>query len=414
MRVLVNGLAAAGPKTGIGHYIAQLLRCLSEQTDAEEINSFPNRWLCQARSLWARVHSQLERGSSQPPLAPAQVPVNAPRKPTWRGRAMRSLRASGQWLLARNFRAAYQRGGYDLYHEPNFIPLPTDLPTVATLHDLSVLLHPEWHPADRVAHFERRFRRGLKQCVHFLAISESARQEIIQTLHLRPERVTRTYMGIRPGLAPLPEAEFRPALRRLGLPPRYLLYVGTIEPRKNLLTLLRAYRGLPAPIRSEYPLVLAGGWGWNSADVAGFLDAKGGSSGVIHLGYVSDSHLAALYNGARALVFPSLYEGFGLPPVEMLACGGAVLASTAGAVAETVGRQAHLIEPTDTDGWRQAMLRVVRADDWWRELRRGAVEAARPFTWERCAADTLRVYRLLCGQGPASDKLTREAQKMAG
>ncbi len=414
MRVLVNGLAAAGPKTGIGHYIAQLLRCLSEQADAEEIDSFPNRWLCQARSLWARVRSRLERGSSQPPVTPIHVSANAVRKLTWRGRAMRSLRASGQWLLARNFRAAYQRGGYDLYHEPNFIPLPTDLPTVATLHDLSVLLHPEWHPADRVAHFERRFRRSLKQCVHFLAISESARQEIIQTLHLRPERVTRTYMGIRPGLAPLPEEEVRPILRRLGLPSRYLLYVGTIEPRKNILTLLRAYRGLPAPIRQEYPLVLVGGWGWNSADVAGFLDAKGGPSGVIHLGYVSDGHLAALYNGARSLVFPSLYEGFGLPPVEMLACGGAVIASTAGAVAETVGKQAHLIEPMDIDGWREAMQRVVTDDDWWQQLRRGAVEAARPFTWERCAADTFRVYRHLCGQGRTSDKLTQESQKMAG
>jgi alpha-1,3-rhamnosyl/mannosyltransferase len=114
------------------------------------------------------------------------------------------------------------------------------------------------------------------------------------------------------------------------------------------------------------------------------------------------------------LVFPSLYEGFGLPPVEMLACGGAVLASTAGAVAETVGRQAHLVEPLDVDGWRKAMLRVATDDDWWRGLRRGAVEAARPFTWERCAADTLRVYRHLCGQSQTSDGLTRETQKMAG
>ncbi len=318
---------------------------------------------------------------------------------------MRSLRSSGQWLLARNFRAAYQRGGYDLYHEPNFIPLPSDLPTVATLHDLSVLLHPEWHPADRVAYFERRFRRGLKQCVHFLAISESARQELIRTLNLRPDQVTRTYMGIRPGLAPMPQPHVQQSLRRLGLPPRYLLYVGTIEPRKNLLTLLRAYCGLDERVRRDYPLVLVGGWGWNSADVAGFLDAKGKASGVMHLGYVADGHLPALYNGARALVFPSLYEGFGLPPAEMLACGGAVLASTADAVAETVGRQAHLVQPLDIDGWRQAMLRVVTDDDWWLQLRRGAAEAARPFTWEQCAADTLAVYRRLGGEKQITEPL---------
>src|SRR5579884_3007868 len=101
MRVLVNGLAAAGPKTGIGHYTAQLLRCLREQAGTEEIHSFPNRWLCQARSLWARVRAQLDRGG-HPSSASANVPAV---KVGWRGRAMRSLRSSGQWLLARNFRA---------------------------------------------------------------------------------------------------------------------------------------------------------------------------------------------------------------------------------------------------------------------------------------------------------------------
>jgi alpha-1,3-rhamnosyl/mannosyltransferase len=190
----------------------------------------------------------------------------------------------------------------------------------------------------------------------------------------------------------------------LDLPRRYLLYVGTIEPRKNIPTLLRAYCSLPDGIRSDWPLVLVGSWGWNSGGVADYLASEARQRGVLYRNYVAEGDLAALYNGARALVFPSLYEGFGLPPVEMLACGGAVLASTAGAVAETVGRQAHLIEPMDVDGWRQAMLRVVRDDDWWKELRRGAAEVARPFTWERCAADTLRVYRLLCGQGEQISK----------
>jgi glycosyltransferase involved in cell wall biosynthesis len=414
MRVLVNGLAAAGPMTGIGHYTTQLLRCLRQLTDAEEIHSFPNRWLCQARSVWSRVRSQLERGGTPPAPTPANGTGNASRELGWRGRAMRSLRNSGQWLLARNFRSTYRRGQFDLYHEPNYIPLPSDLPTVATLHDLSVLLHPEWHPADRVAHFERLFRRGLKQCVHFLAISESARQEIVRTLNLRPEQVTRTYMVIRPGLAPLPEHEIQPALRRLNLPSRYLLYVGTIEPRKNLITLLHAYCSLSESIRRDYPLVLVGGWGWNATDVSRFLDAKGTAAGVIHLGYVPEDHLSALYNGARALVFPSFYEGFGLPPVEMLACGGAVIASTADAVVETVGRQAHLIEPLDLDGWRAAMTRVVLDDDWWRSLRQGAVEVAKPFTWEQCAADTLRVYRQL-GSGDAIElEPIQNWRKLAG
>jgi alpha-1,3-rhamnosyl/mannosyltransferase len=123
---------------------------------------------------------------------------------------------------------------------------------------------------------------------------------------------------------------------------------------------------------------------------------------------VADADLPALYGGARALAYPSLYEGFGLPPVEMLACGGAVLASTAGAVAETAGARAHLVRPLDVGGWRDALARVCRDNGWWRQLRQGAAEAARPFTWERCAADTLRVYRLLLGQSP-SQELPRRA-----
>jgi glycosyltransferase involved in cell wall biosynthesis len=410
MRILVNGLAAAGPMTGIGHYTTQLLRCLRAQAEDAEIYAFPNRWLRQARSLWVHLRSRLERRNEQPTDKAAETP--SPQKREWHGNVLRALRSSGQWLLTRSFQAVC-RSGFDLYHEPNYIPLPSDLPTVATVHDLSVLLHPEWHPADRVAHFERRFRRGLKQCRHFLAISEFARQEILRTLHLRPDQVTRTYMGIRPGLTPLPEHQVQQALRQLHLPSRYLLYVGTIEPRKNLATLLCAYRALDARIRRAYPLVLVGNWGWNAGEVARLLESKE-TTEVIHLGYVPEGSLAALYNGARALVYPSLYEGFGLPPVEMLACGGAVLASTAGALVETVGQKAHLIDPLDIDGWRQAMQRIVEDKDWWQALRQDAVEAAKPFTWEQCAADTLRVYRQLCGMQSPSTNHLQDRHKIAG
>jgi alpha-1,3-rhamnosyl/mannosyltransferase len=300
-----------------------------------------------------------------------------------------------------SFHALCSLRRYDLYHEPNFVPLPGQTPTVVTLHDLSVLLHPEWHPAERVAFYERNFQRGLDRCVHALAVSEFTRQEVIRHLGMDPRRVTRVYNGIRAGLRPLPDHETELARTRLGLPPRYLLYVGTIEPRKNVLTLLKAYCSLPESFRRVYPLVLAGGWGWNVGRVADYLSAVGRHRGVLHLGYVPDEDLPFLYNGARALAYPSFYEGFGLPPVEMLACGGAVLASTAGAIAETVGGQARLIEPLDLDGWRKALRRVCADDDWWQELRSGAVEVARQYTWESCAAETLRVYRTATGEAAA-------------
>ncbi len=393
MRVLVNGLTASGGRTGIGHYTAELLRCLHDRTADAAIDCFPSPWIRHARHAWIRFRPWLERGGLGSPGAAAKS--NGPAN--WRQRLLRRLRSLGQTLLTHNHASFCRRGQYDLYHEPNFIPLPSDLPTIATLHDLSVLLHPEWHPADRVVDFERRFRDGLKRCVHFLAISEFGRQEIIRTLNIRPQQVTRTYMGVRPGLGPLPAEQVQQTLHRLNLPPRYLLYLGTIEPRKNVLTLLRAYCSLPDKLRAHYPLLLVGGWGWNATDVAAYLDAEAKARGVLHVGYLPDEHMPALYNGARALIYPSFYEGFGLPPLEMMACGGAVIASTAGAIAETVGRRAHLVQPLDIDGWRAAMRRVADDDDWHHELRRGAEEVARPFTWEACAADTLRAYHIVHG-----------------
>jgi len=289
------------------------------------------------------------------------------------------------------------QGVFDLYHEPNTIPLPCDHPTVTTMHDLSVFLHPEWHPAGRVAYFEKHFVPSLARSQHFIAVSEFTRREMIHTLGVAPERVTRVYNGIRSDLGPMAAHVTAATLRRLALPSNYLLYVGTIEPRKNILMLLRAFCALPDNVRERCPLLLAGNWGWSSADVAEYFHAEAKSRQVIHAGYVADADLPALYNGARALVYPSLYEGFGLPPMEMLASGGAVLASTAEAVAEVAGRHAHLIDPHDADGWRAAMRRVIEDDDWRDSLRPPDREAARSFTWDRCAMETLGVYRKVCG-----------------
>jgi glycosyltransferase involved in cell wall biosynthesis len=389
VRVVVNQLAALGLRTGIGHYTVQLDRCLREQALPGEVEGYPRGWVRRGRELAARARPYLE-GRRQ------AVPGTAG-PPSLRSRALGHLRHCGRAVMAQHFRTVCRRRGYDLYHEPNFIPIPTDRPTVATLHDLSVLLHPEWHPADRVLYFERHFRRGLADCAHFLAISEFGRQQIIRTLGIPPERVTRTYMGIRPGLAPVPAPRVTAVLHELNLPPQYLLHVGTLEPRKNLLVLLRAYCSLPERVRSRWPLLLVGPWGWNTGAIARHLDDEARHRGVLHLGYAPEQYLPALYSGARALLYPSLYEGFGLPPLEMMACGGAVIASAAGAHVETLGGHAHLLDPDDLDGWRAALLRVVEDRDWWHGLRRNVTAVARPYTWDRCAADTLRVYRSLCG-----------------
>ena len=412
MRVVVNQIAGLGQKTGIGHYTAELLRCMREQAAGDEIDDYPTGWLRRAGRTFKRARPYLESppgsaafgtqesgfGGQKSDVGNYSLPLtihHSPLTTNLRGLMLWQLRHWGRIWAAKRFRAVCLRGRYDLYHEPNFIPFPCDCPTVVTIHDLSVLLYPEWHPADRVAYFEKNFRRGLSQGSHFLAISEFGRQEIIRTLNIAPDRVTRTYMGVRRGLGPLPPQEVAPVLARLGLPSRYLLYLGTIEPRKNVLRLMKAYCALPQKLRSSWPLLLVGSWGWNTLDIANYFQNEARHRGVIHLGYVKDRYLPAVYNGARALVYPSLYEGFGLPPLEMMSCGGAVIASTAGALVETIGTKACLVEPQDVGGWRDAMTRVVQDDDWARSLRQGTPKVAKAYTWDRCAADTLAVYRAI-------------------
>ncbi|MBL8799030.1 MAG: glycosyltransferase family 4 protein [Planctomycetia bacterium] len=381
MRVIVNELQSLKQRTGIGHYTAELLHWLPSLAGSECIEGFPTGWVRRATRLCFRAGGKVAQASAAR---------------TWRSKLTGCARDRWQDFLNRRFRQVCAAGRFDLYHEPNYLPMPADCPTIATLHDLSVVLHPQWHPADRVKRFEQQMPEVLSRCVHFLADTDAVRREVIQHLGVAPQRVTRVHMGIRPDLRPLPPEIVQRALARLGLPPRYLLCLGTIEPRKNVLRLLKVYVSLPASIREKWPLLLVGGWGWNAEETAHYLHDAAKPRGVLHLGYAADESLPALYNGARALVFPSYYEGFGLPPLEMLACGGAVLASTAAALQETVAGQAHMMPPDDDDAWRAALLRVTTDDDWHRQLCRGATAVAQPYTWQRTAAETFQVYRQLC------------------
>ena len=403
MRVVFNRTATWEAKTGVGHHAAQLLRALRRHAVDVHIDCYPASWLWLARRAWARVrpaekrlidvrqHDARQHDARQHDAARAAA--DAPQKEM----PMAGLRRWARGLLDRHRENTFFGRRYDLYHEPNFIPEPSDCRTLATLHDLSALLHPEWHPAERNAWYQEHFERALRQCQHFLAVSEFTRRQVIQHLGVAPDRVTCIHNGYRADCRPLPAAGVARRLRQLGLPQKYLLFVGTVEPRKNVLRLLHAYCGLPASVRDDWPLFLAGPWGWNAAPIAEYYESTARQRGVRHLGYVSDEDLVVLYNGARALAYPSLYEGFGLPVAEMMACGGAVIASSADALREVAGDRAHLVDPEDTDGLRDALLRVVTDDDWQRVLRAGTVERAALFTWDNAARATLQVYRRLVG-----------------
>lgn len=399
MRVLVNELTAIRQKAGVGHYIAELLTALrGVADDGDEVQTYPGTMVRAGMAGWNKARTFLGRVKISPG---GRVFKRKPR-----------LNFLGRRLISLHFRAFAGLHSFDVYHEPNHIPLPCARPTVATVHDLSVLLHPEWHPADRVAYYERHFEAGLSRCAHVLAGSEFTRQELARHFHVPLTRITPSYYGVRRGLRPMSAAEVAPIRLRLGLPEKFLLHVGTLEPRKNLLMLMRAYVGLPRSVRERCPLVLAGGWGWNVESLGRYYEDVARHHEVRRLGYLADEDLAAVYNAASALVFPSHYEGFGLPPLEMIASGGAVLASTAGAVVETVGGFAELLDPTDQEAWRLGMLRLIEDEEWRRSLVARASAFVCPYSWERCAAVTWQVYRKVT-RGASPSKPSHQSPKAA-
>src|SRR5262245_57767552 len=267
MRVLFNGASAIRPKTGVGHTTANLHRALVRVAPQDTFWLYPGE---RVRNLAARFFKPPARptGSISPPK---------PANPSLTKRlALRAARLG----YATHFHAVARIGRFDLYHEPNLVPFRTPLPTVVTVHDLSVILFPQWHPADRVRRYEQSFARGVAAAAHILVDSDAVRAEAIRVLGLAPDRVTTIHCGVGPGFCPQSPSRIAAVRTRLDLPPRYLLYVGTVEPRKNLLTLLRAFCALPAELREACPLVLGGTWGWKSDAERELFDREGRHKGV--------------------------------------------------------------------------------------------------------------------------------------
>lgn len=396
MKILWNILPTLGPRTGIGWYARETLAALRASAGPEESYlESPGAIGRSVRLAWLRLRPWFQEGDGYSAVSGGGgTRTGAKPGRSWKLWALEQARLIQDKAQGRILNKLHSAGRVDLYHEPNFLPWSSEAPTASTFHDLSAILHPEWHPADRVARFEALARRAVERCLHFFTLSDAMCRELSLHLGVPSHRVTRTYMGVRGGLAPVSGPPLVEGLSALGLRPGYFLHVGTLEPRKNLLTIARAWADLPAGMRARHPLVLAGGWGWRCEELRRFIDD---TPGIIRLGYAPEGHLASLYSGARALVFPTLYEGFGMPVIEMLACGGGVIASRIPVLEEILGGHAHFVEPMDVEGWRDAMARAARHPEWLDGPRAGAQAHAALFTWKATAESTRAGYAKALG-----------------
>ena len=274
--------------------------------------------------------------------------------------------------------------------------------TVLTIYDMTLLLFPEWHPASRLALMGSALAPAAARADRIVTPSQHTRNDVLKLLPVEPERVIVVPGGIEPIFRPRPEAETAARLAPLGLPMGdYLLFLGTIEPRKNLARLLEAAKSAEVGT-----LVVAGGHGWHNAAIREAMARLERAGRVRALGYVPDDLRLPLLAGARAFVYPSLYEGFGLPPLEAMACGTPVLTSNVSALPEVMGDAALYVDPTDVPALAAALTRIWRDDALRADLKARGLARASQFSWDRTARETLDVYRAVLEETPRASTAT--------
>lgn len=284
----------------------------------------------------------------------------------------------------------------DLLHGMAFAtPLAAGCPTVVTVHDLSFLRFPQaFRRANRV-YLSALTRMSTRSATRVIAGSESTRRDVMELCGVPPERVVTVPYGVSEAFTPAPAAEAAEFRRRKGLPDQFILFVGTLEPRKNIGRLLEAYAVLRTRegARATPKLIIAGGKGWFYESLFSRVADLGLTGAVLFPGYVPGDELAWWYRSASMFVFPSLFEGFGLPVLEALACGTPTITSNVSSLPEVAGDAALLVDPYDTEALVHAMTRLLREPELRARLSEAGVSQAKQFPWSRTAAETVAVYR---------------------
>jgi glycosyltransferase involved in cell wall biosynthesis len=367
MRIGINTLFLGRPETGSGQYTRNLLEALAKVDSANEYLLFSP--------------------GPAPSISNTQYPISNLAK---------------LWFEQMAFPLACRRSGLDLAHVPYFAsPLFPTVPTVVTVHDLIPLILPAYRGSPLVRLYTRLVAAAARKAEAIITVSQASARDIVRYLHIPPERIHVTYEAAGEAFQPVgDEAQLAAIRQKYALPERYFLYLGGFDQRKNLSSLLRAF-ALLVNRQPQAKLVIAGQLPGRDSpffpDPRRLVGELGVEERVIFIGWVSEEDKPALLSGATVFVFPSLYEGFGLPALEAMACGTPVIASDRSSLPEVVGEGEILVEPRDVEALAEAM-EVLLVDDALRaELRQRALVQAAKFSWEQTALETVAVYRKVVG-----------------
>ncbi|WP_413738031.1 glycosyltransferase family 4 protein [Sodalis sp. RH21] len=376
MKVILGTDPIKYPLTGIGRYTYELAKALQsyESSELSELLFLQGRHISRdipAASETAPRNTGLKRMVQRSRLASELYRLTAP------------------WLKTRALKPYPQH----IYHGPNFYLPPGVDNCVATFHDLSVFSFPECHPAERVRFMHKELSLTLRRAKVLITDSEFTRRELAQYFNYPLAKIVTARLASSGEFYPRDGQQINQALLPFGLSAgQYSLFTGSIEPRKNLKTLLDAYQQLPVSLRQRYPLVICGFKGWGSESLHARFEQAEKEGWLRYLGFARADDLPWLFAGARAFIFPSLYEGFGLPVLEAMSSGVPVVCSNSSSLPEVVGDCALMHDPLDADGFTTS-IRQSLEDALWREAAISAgLERAKLFSWRRCAQETINAY----------------------
>jgi alpha-1,3-rhamnosyl/mannosyltransferase len=372
LKIAVNACSLLTPMTGIGRYTYSLFSEIVKRDDCDVGFLYGTSW---DKSLIVPAPQFQKTASVVKMLFPF-------------ARTVRRLIQGGV------LRKKLTREKYDLYHEPNFFALSYAGPVISTIHDLSVIKYPEFHTLDRVKMFEKHLTRTIEKSEFLITDSEFVRQDIIEAFGVNPEKIVTTLLGVDNCFFPRGKEDVLSLLGRYKLEYNsFFLVVSTLEPRKNFKLVVDAYVRLDKNIKDRFPLVLVGMNGWEMSQFEDDLERLNRQGYLRMIGYVPNEDLPLLYSAAKLFIYPSFYEGFGLPPLESMACGTPVITSNVSSLPEVVGDAGFMVPPDDVVGLSEKILRLVEDDEAVEYLSKKALDRARLFTWERCADQTVDVYR---------------------
>lgn len=313
--------------------------------------------------------------------------------PQWAGTS-----AALSWATGADARGARRLvGKINVFHAADYrIPRLRRVPVCATLFDAIPLSHPEWANPRLRSLKNFLLRQSAQWADHVLTISHAMVPELVEQYRIPSERISVTPLGVdERWFEREPPARIDAVRKRFDLAPGYLLFVGTLQPRKNVARILDAYRRLPVRVQAEHQLVIAGKEGWRVGELVAELRSLSGKGRVRWLDYVKDGDLRALYQGASAFVFPSLYEGFGLPILEAFASGIPVVTSRSTSLPEVAGEAALMVDPMDSNAIAAAMALLMDDAALAGRLKQAGMARARMYTWAKCAGETVSALRSL-------------------